>query len=140
MRVQPPLPDALTSITDALLHGQGEADLRRAAHNTPPEAQAYIPMLRQMTRAYAPVEPSEAFMRDLKTELLTGKPRPVRRPAAGKNTTVVAIPRIPATVGAFAGGAATLGIVLIVLSWLGNLLASRSGQTPRPVSHRPTGQ
>ncbi len=134
MRVQTPLPDALTAMTDALLHGQGEADVRHAAQNATPEAHAYLPMLRQMTTAYAPVEPDMAFMRDLKKELLTGKPRPVRRARA---KTVVALPRIHPTGWAFAGGFATLGVVLLVLRGLGALFAAR-GQ--RPPMIRPIGQ
>jgi len=129
MKVQTPLPDALTAMTDALLHGQGEADLRRAAHNAPVEAMTYAPMLRGMARAYAPVEPSLAFMRDLKTELLTGKKRPEQIKVA------IVLPRIHPVGWAFAGGFATLGVVLLVLRWLGTVFAARNGQ-PRPAPTR----
>ena len=128
MRVQTPLPDALTAMTDALIHGQGDADLRRAAHNAPIEAMTYAPMLRGMARAYAPVEPSPAFMRDLKTELLTGKKRPVTVKAA------IVLPRIHPTGWAFAGGFATLGVVLLVLRGVGALFAARN--QPRPMPNR----
>lgn len=134
MRVQTPVPDALTSITDALLHGQGEADVRRAMHNAPAEAQHYTPMLRRLAVAYTPVEPEADFLRDLKTELMTGKPRPVRQPKAAKRAF---IPRIHPAGWAFAGGFATLGVVLLVLRGIVALF-SRGGQ--RPPMIRPTGQ
>lgn len=132
MRVQTPLPDALTAMTDALINGQGEADLRRAAHNAPAEAMTYAPMLRGMARAYTPVEPSADFMRDLKTELLTGKKRPVRRVKAA-----IVLPRIHPTGWAFAGGFATLGVVLLVLRGIGAVFAARNNQQPVPRSSLP---
>lgn len=133
MKVQTPLPDALTAMTDALINGNGEADLRRAAHNAPAEAMTYAPMIRSMAHAYTPVDPSADFMRDLKTELLTGKKRPVRR---GKPKAALVLPRIHPTGWAFAGGFATLGVVLLVLRGLGALVAARNPQSPlsRPSS------
>lgn len=128
MKVQTPLPDALTAMTDALINGQGEADLRRAAHNAPAEAMTYAPMLRGMARAYTPVEPSADFMRDLKTELLTGKKRPVR----AKPKAAIVLPKIHPTGWAFAGGFATLGVVLLVLRGIGTLFAARNNHRPLP--------
>jgi len=115
-------------MTDSLIHGQGEADMRRAAHNAPAEAMTYAPMLRGMARAYTPVEPSADFMRDLKAELMTGKKRPVHVKAA------IVLPRIHPTGWAFAGGFATLGVALLVLRWIGGVFAARN--QPRPVANR----
>ena len=109
MNGEVPLDDALSAMTDALMHGPGEAGLRRAVRAYDRgQVEPFVPLLLSLRDAYEPVEPSARFIRQLHEDLI-GEPQ---RGLIGRARSM------PPRVQFAAGAVAVLTTVFFVLRWI----------------------
>lgn len=125
MNGEVPLDDALSAMTDALMNGQGEAGLRRAARTYDRgQVEPFVPLLLSLRDAYEPVEPSSRFIRQLHEDLI-GEPE---RGLIGRARSM------PPRVQLAAGAVAVLTTVFFVLRWIAGFWIS-DDEEEREVAH-----
>lgn len=123
------LDEALNAMTDVLMRGSGEAGMHRVARAYDQSAvEPFVPLLLTLRDAYAPVEPSQKFLRQLHEDLI-GEPQ---RGLLGRARSM------PPRVQFAAGAVAVLGFGLIAVRWLVGLFSSREEDDAEVAPHPKT--